>query len=293
VYHVPVHDAIGAICRMTKRRSVRVAIVAAVVVAGVSLVHAQQIWVGGRSGRFGPRYAEAEDFNGQYMYCRGAWTNSNRGFRGGGWTTDYPGADNNFSIRLAELTRVDVKFDENRQPHHVVIPLTDPLLYKCPMLFMENVETLRFSESEVAALRTYLLKGGFIWVDDFWGSAAWANWEREISRVLPPAEFPMFDVPLSHPIMHSVYEVKQLLQVSAISFWYRSGGSVSERGRDSDEVHYRGIQDSHGRLMVLATHNTDVADTWEREGESQEYFDLFSPRGYAIGVNVVIYAMTH
>jgi hypothetical protein len=224
------------------------------------------------------------------MYCRGAWQNT----RGrGGWTTDYPGADNNFSIRLAELTRVDVKFDENRQPHHVVIPLDDATLYRCPMLFMENVETLRFSETEVVALRNYLLKGGFIWVDDFWGSRAWDNWEREMARVLPPGEYPIFDIPLSHPIMRSMYEVKDYLQVSAISFWYRSGGSVSERGADSAQVHYRGIQDPRGRLMMLATHNTDVADTWEREGESQEYFDLFSPRGYAIGVNVVIYAMTH
>ena len=93
--------------------------------------------------------------------------------------------------------------------------------------------------------------------------------------------------------MHTLYDVKDYLQVSSISFWTRSNGQVSERGSDSAQVHYRGIPDSHGRLMVLMTHNTDVADTWEREGESQQYFDLFSPRGYAIGVNVVLYAMTH
>jgi hypothetical protein len=212
---------------------------------------------------------------------------------GGGWTTDYPGADNNFSVRLAELTRVSVKFDENRQPHHVVVRLDEPQLFRCPMLFMENVEQLRFTEQDVIGLRNYLLKGGFLWVDDFWGSRAWENWAREIARVLPPSEFPIFDLPITHPIMHQMYDVKDFLQVSAISFWYRSGGSVSERGLDSAEVHYRGIQDSRGRLIMLATHNTDVADTWEREGESVEYFNLFSPRGYAIGVNVVIYALTH
>jgi hypothetical protein len=90
-----------------------------------------------------------------------------------------------------------------------------------------------------------------------------------------------------------VYDVPSFLQVSSINFWYQSRGSVSERGYDSDEVHYRGIQDDRGRLMVLMTHNTDVADTWEREGENQEYFSLFSPRGYAIGVNAVVYAFTH
>ncbi len=93
--------------------------------------------------------------------------------------------------------------------------------------------------------------------------------------------------------MHTLYDVKDYLQVSSINFWSRSNGDVSERGSDSAQVHYRGIQDSKGRLMVMMTHNTDVADTWEREGESQAYFDLFSPRGYAIGVNVVLYAMTH
>jgi hypothetical protein len=263
----------------------------AVLVMYASLAGAQQIWVGGSGfGRFAPRFASLEDFDGRFLYCRAFFGN---GYGGGGWATDYPGADNNFSVRLAELTRVSVKFDQNRQPHHVVVRLDDPTLFRCPALFIENVERLRFTQDEVVGLRNYLLKGGFLWADDFWGTAAWHNWAREIARVLPPDEFPIFDIPLSHPIMHTVYEVKDFLQVSAISFWYRSGGQVSERGFDSAEVHYRGIQDSHGRLIVLATHNTDIADTWEREGESREYFNLFSPRGYAIGVNVVVYALTH
>ena len=122
---------------------------------------------GRRFSRFSARFAKLEDFDGSFLYCRGFF-GSGRG--GGGWTTDYPGADNNFSIRLAELTRVTVKFDVNRQPHHVVVRLDDPTLFRCPMLFMENVENLRFTESEVVGLRDYLVKGGFLWVDDFWGS---------------------------------------------------------------------------------------------------------------------------
>ncbi len=275
---------------MTKRRRFVAAAVGALLVCG-SLARAQQIWVGGSGfSRFGPRFAALEDFDGRFMYCRGFFSSA---YGRGGWSTDYPGADNNFSVRLAELTRVSVKFHENRQPHHVVVRLDDPTLFRCPVLFLENVEMLRFSDQEVMGLRAYLLKGGFLWADDFWGSAAWENWSREISRVLPPGQFPMFDIPLSHPIMQTMYDVKDFLQVPAISFWYQSGGQVSERGRDSAEVHYRGIQDSSGRLIVLSTHNTDIADTWEREGESAEYFNLFSPRGYAIGVNVVLYALTH
>ena len=115
----------------------------------------------------------------------------------------------------------------------------------------------------------------------------------QISRVLPPAQFPIFDIPISHQIMHTVYDVTDFLQVPNINFWYQTGGGMSERGYDSAQVHYRGIQDAKERLMVLSTHNTDVSDTWEREGENADYFNTFSPRGYAIGVNVVVYALTH
>jgi hypothetical protein len=192
-----------------------------------------------------------------------------------------------------ELTTVHVKVDADRQPNYVVVSLTDPMLFHCPMLFMEDIGTAEFSEAEVQRLREFFAKGGFLWVDDYWGSFAWDNWVEQISRVLPPVQYPIFDIPLSHPVLHTLYDVKDYLQVSSINFWSRTGGSVSERGADSAQVHYRGIQDAKGRLMVMMTHNTDVADTWEREGESTQYFDLFSPRGYAIGVNVVLYAMTH
>jgi hypothetical protein len=145
----------------------------------------------------------------------------------------------------------------------------------------------------VVRLRAFLLKGGFLWVDDFWGSYAWDNWVQQISRILPPARFPIVDVPMSHPIMHTLYGVKDVPQVPNIGHWRRTGGATSERYADSAEVHWRGIADDHGRLMVLMSHNTDIADTWEREGENRDYFQTFSPRGYAIGVNVVLYSMSH
>jgi hypothetical protein len=262
-----------------------------------SAASAQRIWVGGEDGFGGrrgrPRFAKPSDFDGRFMYCRGYYESRWRERGGGSWGTDYPGADNNFSIRLAELTRVSVKFDPDGQPHYIVVPLTDPLLYRCPMLFMEGVGSLEFSPEEVQRLREFFLKGGFLLTDDEWGSAAWASWAQEIGRVLPPSEFPMVDVPMSHPIMHTLYDVKEIPQVSNISFWYQNGGRTSERGRDSAQVFFRGIMDSKNRIMVLSLHNTDIADTWEREGANSEFFDLFSPKGYAIGVNILLYAMTH
>jgi hypothetical protein len=259
-----------------------------------SLAYAQRIFVGGGRGAASrPRFATEADFDGSFIYCRGFFQSVRREPSGSGWGTDYPGADNNFSIRLAELTRVQVKWEPDRQPVHVVVRLSDPLLFNCPVLVMEDVGTIGFSEAEVVNLRNYLLKGGFLWVDDFWGTPAWNWWSREFSRVLSPGEFPIADIPISHPIMHSVYDVDEFLQVSNIGFWRQSGGRTSERGRDSDEVHYRGVEDSRGRLIVLMTHNTDVSDAWEREGDNEDFFDLFSPRGYAIGVNIIVYALTH
>ena len=145
---------------------------------------------------------------------------------------------------------------------------------------------------ETSRLREYLLKGGFLWVDDFWGTRAWEQWSDAMRQVLP--EYPIFDIPPDHAVLHSLYDIKEVEQVSNIRFWMQTG-SVSERGfmNDSPHVNFRGIQDARGRLMVVMAHNTDIPDTWEREGESQEYFDRFSPNGYALGVNIMIYAMTH
>ena len=93
--------------------------------------------------------------------------------------------------------------------------------------------------------------------------------------------------------MHQVYDVTDFLQVSISISGIAAAARCPNAVADSAQVHYRGIDDARGRLMVLMTHNTDVSDTWEREGENEEYFSLFSPRGYAIGVNVIVYALTH
>jgi hypothetical protein len=264
------------------------------VIVAAALASAQ-IWVGGRGGgrNSRPKWATIDDFDGSFVYCRGFYTSWYREAGGSGWNTDYPGSDNNFSVRLAELTRVHVRFNANREPNYAVVRLTDPLLFRCPILFMEDVGTADFTPDEVTALREYLVKGGFLWVDDFWGSYAWDNWVAQLRRVLPSGGFSMVDVPNSHPLMKMLYDVKDVPQVPNIGFWRQNGGATSERFEDSAQVHFRGIEDDRGRLMVLMTHNTDISDTWEREGENHDYFETFSPRGYALGVNVMLYAMSH
>jgi hypothetical protein len=154
-----------------------------------------------------------------------------------------------------------------------------------------DVGTLQFEPVEVARLREYLLKGGFLWVDDFWGTPAWQQWASEIHRVLP--EFPLVDVPADHPIRHSMYDIVTLPQVTNINWWRRTGGDTRERDDDSPHANFRMIADRSNRIMVLMTHNTDIADSWEREAEDRAFFLQFSPEGYAVGINAALYAMSH
>ena len=161
-------------------------------------------------------------------------------------------------------------------------------------MIASDVGTMGLSGEEVLRLREYLLKGGFLWVDDFWGSNAWAQWSAEIGRVLPPGEYPIVDLPLTHPLFKGMYNIWEVPQISNIRFWRRTGGRLtSERGRDSVEAHFRVITDADGRILVAMTHNTDIQDSWEREGEDARYFEQFAPDGYALGVNVLLHAMSH
>jgi len=150
------------------------------------------------------------------------------------------------------------------------------------------------TDEEAARLKDYLLKGGFLWADDFWGSYAWEAWTAEFAKVLPPSQYAIRDLPLDHPMFRSMFVLPQVPQIPSINCWMgECGGQTSERGYDSAQVHFRGIQDGRGRLMVLMSHNTDIADSWEREGEDPAFFYQFSPRGYALGVDVLLHAMTH
>lgn len=240
-----------------------------------------------------PRMPTADSFDGSFNFCRGMFQGDRIEPGGQGWWTDYPAADINFSIRLSELTKTRVSRTPTDEPNHLVVRLTDPALFQCPFIEMEDVGTARFSDDEVRGLRDYLLKGGFLWVDDFWGEWAWQQWVEEIRRVLPADEYPIRTVGTDHPIFRTFFQVPRLPQIPSIAHWRRSGGTTSERGSESAVPTMYAISDAHDRVMVLMTHNTDISDAWEREGEDPAFFYQFSPDGYAVGINVLIYAMTH
>lgn len=267
---------------------------AVAIVTSAALVAGAYAQWGFRDGRFAARWAPAEMPDAAFTFCRLAYTSVRSEPAGSGWRTDYPYAEINFMIRLSELTKTSVSFDATREPNHFVVRITDDALFNCPFTMTSDVGTVGFRAEEVERLRAYLLKGGFLWVDDFWGTAAWEQWSREIARVLPPSEFPITDVSLDDPLLRAMFEVRKIPQITNIRFWRGVGGTTtSERGSDSNEVHLRAIRDRTGRIIVLMSHNTDVADSWEREGEDPGFFYQFSPDGYALGINVLVHAMTH
>ena len=238
------------------------------------------------------RAPTAESFDGGFNFCRIMFPRAPDG-DGANWFVDYPRADINLSIRLSELTKTRISRQPSGEPNHLVMDLNDPMLFNCPFIMMTEVGAAYFGPTEAVHLRDYLMKGGFLWADDFWGSYAWEHWQSEMAKVLPPAEYPTFDLPRNHPLFHSQFEIAKVPQIPSINFWGGPGGETSERGPDSAEPHARGIADEHGRLMVLITHNTDFGDAFEREGDDPRYFYTFSVDGYAFGINALLYALSH
>ena len=263
-------------------------LVAAMVAAAVTCY--AQGWGGQfRGGR--QRYPAAalatnDSFDGSWQFCRLA-------YNGRAWATDYPDADYNFSTRLSELTKIAVSKSPGGEVRPLIVRPIDDALFQCPFVMLWQAESVWFSDEDAARLRQYLLKGGFLWSDDSWGTDAWQNFEYEMQKVLPGPQYAFKDLAPPHPMYRTFFQLPKVPQVPAINYWLGSGGDTSEDGPDSAVVHVRGIADENGRLMVLATHNTDIADGWEREGVDARYFRQFSIDSYAVGINVMLYTMTH
>ncbi|MEM7234436.1 MAG: DUF4159 domain-containing protein [Planctomycetota bacterium] len=216
----------------------------------------------------------------------GGWNNWGR--RRGRWRTDYPDSDLNFSYRLQQLTSMKV------DPDGKILELTDEKLFDYPFIYIIEPGDLHFQEEEVTALRKYLLNGGFLMVDDFWGEEEWQNFYEEIKRVFPDRE--PVELPLEHEIFHCVYDLKEKPQVPSINVaWQgRAAGITWERGEDSRTPHYKAFFDDNDRMVAIICHNTDLGDGWEREGEDEWYFREFSEKkAYPLGINIVTYALTH
>jgi hypothetical protein len=237
--------------------------------------------------------ATPDDFDGRFHFCRIAFNNGLGGdFASGEWWVDFPRADINLSVRLAELTRTDVSRDPGGEPYNLLMVLTSPEIFNCPFIMMTEVGAADLSDAEIAQLREYLLKGGFLWADDFWGSDAWDWWASVMGQVLPSDQYPIVPLAPDHPLFRAQFIVSETPQIANIGHWARYGDGM-ERGTDSPRADTRAIVDSHGRIMVLMTHDTDFGDSFEREADDPQYFLENSVPGYAFGINTLLYAMTH
>ena len=266
----------------------RAAVVALALMLAVAALSAQ------RRGRFGMRaMPDNPAYDGAFQFCRIAFRNAMDG-DGGGWEVDYPRADQNLTFRLSELTTATVSERAPHEYNHSVMMLSDAAtLSHCPFTMLTEPGGAYFDDAEAKNLREYLERGGFLWADDFWGEYAWEHWLNELRKVLPSGQYTVSDVPMDHPIFHMLYDVRELPQIPSINFWAGTGGGTSERGRDSAVPHARGAFDANGHMLVFMTHNTDLGDAFEREGDMRAYFLEFAGKGYAVGVNVILYALTH
>ena len=203
------------------------------------------------------------------------------------WAIDFPESDLNFSYRLQQMTSIKV------DPNPIHFRITDKRLVDYPFIYIVEPGRLQFTDDEVEILRKYLLNGGFLMFDDFWGEREWNVCYEQIKRVFPDRE--PVELPLDHPVFHCVFDLKEKPQVPNVNLGVESQwtGITWER-EDAKEVHVKGIFDDKNRLMVVLCHNTDLGDGWEEEGKSEYYFHEFSEKkAYPLGINIVFYAMTH
>ena len=220
----------------------------------------------------------------EFFFTRAVYSGG-RGYRRSSWATDFPKADRQFLTiinRLVDL--LDAYEREN------AVRLDDPNLRRFPFLYALEVGYMYMTDAEVKGLRDYLLAGGFLMIDDFWGTWEWANFEREIKRVLP--EYQIVEIPLNHPIFNTVYKIDEIVQVPNIGNAQRAeyGGRTWEQ--DGIVPHVRGIFDKENRLMVVINWNTDIGDAWEW-AESPYYPLKYSTYAIEVTVNTIVYAMSH
>ncbi len=214
----------------------------------------------------------------EFYFTRAAYSSYGWGRRS--WSTDYPKSDRQFLTVLQRLTNLDAFSYEN------AILLTDENIRRYPFLYALEVGYMSLSAGEIEGLRDYLKAGGFLVIDDFWGTREWAQFEYQMSLVFP--SHPIIDLELDHPVFNTFYDIDEILQVPAYGRYWR--GRTSER--DGYVPYVKGILDDDGRLMVIINWNTDLGDAWEW-AERPDYPVQYSTFAFQMGVNMIIYAMSH
>jgi Domain of unknown function (DUF4159) len=226
---------------------------------------------------------------GEYTFVRTIYDSPARGYGrrgygygGGTWTTDYPEADNNFIVGLREWAGTNLKI----APRPEALEIMDDRIFDYPILYVVEPGFMELSDEQALRLREYSARGGFIFFDDFWGVYEWENIETQLHKVWP--DYKPKDLPLNHPIFHSYLDVEEVVQVPNVYNAMR--GETSEKGGITP--HYMGVEDKNGRIISFIAFNCDLGDAWEWINDSR-YPVKYGLPAYKVGINVVIYAMSH
>ena len=214
--------------------------------------------------------------------ARGYGRRGGYGYGGGTWTTDYPEADNNFIVGLREWAGTNLKI----APRPEAIEIMDERIYDYPILYIVEPGFMELTDEQALRLREYIARGGFIFLDDFWGEYEYQNVQEQFQKILP--EYEIKDLPLSHPIFHSYLDVEEVVQVPNVYNAMR--GETSEKG--GIVPHYMGVENKNGRMVAFIARNCDLGDAWEWINDSR-YPVKYGLPAYKVGINVVIYAMSH
>ena len=201
-----------------------------------------------------------------------------QGFGGGWWQQDWPRAETHFLESVRRLTRIDAG-----EP--VVVRLTDDRIFDYPWLYATQVGYWDLSDEEIARLREYLLRGGFLMADDFWGENERAQFDASMARVFP--ERPIVEIKGDDAVLHVLYTIDEFTQIPGLRH-VRGFGNLQQL----PAPHWRGIYDDRRRLMIAMNYNQDVGDSWE-EADTPDYPEPMTALGYRFGINYIVYAMTH
>lgn len=263
---------------MPQRRPIARILIVAAVLGAVVAVRAQTA-----PELTEPRAAPREA-PGEFQFARLAYASNGMGRGGWGrremWQTDWPDAEHHFSRGIERLTRIDVALSGH------ILSASDEDIFDYPWIYAVEVGNWSLSRQEAANLRDYLLRGGFLMVDDFHGPFEWSAFLVSMEKVFP--DRPIVDIPEGDEAFHVVYDLDHRIQIPSRMYSYT--GLTWEKG--GVNPHWRGIYDDEGRLMVAINHNMDIGDAWEH-ADWPDYPENMTALAYRFGINYLVYAMTH
>jgi Domain of unknown function (DUF4159) len=216
----------------------------------------------------------------EFQFIRMIYSSGMNFGRGSRWLTDWPEAEEHLIGGVRRLTRINIGAEGEQ------LEIMDDALFDHPWIYAVEVGSWMLEDNEVARLRDYLLRGGFLMVDDFHGSREWEGFTSSMRRVFP--DRPIVEIPMDDAVFHAVYDLEDRVQIPGIISL--STGLTYER--DGYTPHWRGIYDDQGRLMVVINFNMDLGDAWEH-ADVPEYALQYTTRAYKYAINYVLYAMTH